>query len=141
MTMHDVGLGYIKLDQPSTTLSGGEAQRIKLARELSKKNHGDTLYILDEPSIGLHQRDNSKLFDTLAALRDLGNARLVVEHDESTIRRADYIIDLGPGAGEHGGRVVTAGTLERILNSKESLTAQYLNGKLNTNSYDKERSW
>ena len=124
----DVGLGYLTLDRPSGSLSGGEAQRIRLATQVGSGLVG-VLYILDEPSIGLHQRDNEKLLNTLQRLRDLGNTLLVIEHDEATIRRADYIIDLGPGAGKHGGEVVAAGTLEDILRESKSLTGQFLSGK------------
>ncbi len=127
--MLNVGLGYLTLDRMSSTLSGGEAQRIRLATQIGAGLVG-VLYILDEPSIGLHQRDNRKLLDTLKALRDLGNTLIVVEHDEATIRLADHIIDLGPGAGKHGGHIVAQGTLEEILKSEKSLTARYLNGKL-----------
>jgi len=123
----DVGLGYLTLDRTSASLSGGEAQRIRLATQVGSGLVG-VLYILDEPSIGLHPRDNGKLLDTLKRLRDLGNTLVVVEHDEATIRQADYIVDLGPGAGKHGGEVVAAGPLQAILNSRRSLTAQYLNG-------------
>jgi len=126
--MLNVGLGYLTLDRISSTLSGGEAQRIRLATQIGAGLVG-VLYILDEPSIGLHQRDNKKLLDTLIALRDLGNTLIVVEHDEATIRAADYIIDLGPGAGKHGGDIVAQGSLDDILNSEKSLTAKYLNGK------------
>jgi excinuclease ABC subunit A len=125
--MSNVGLDYLTLDRISSTLSGGEAQRIRLATQIGAALVG-VLYILDEPSIGLHQKDNTKLLDTLTALRDLGNTVIVVEHDEATIRKADYIIDLGPGAGEMGGEVVAAGTLGEVLKSEKSLTAQYLNG-------------
>jgi len=127
--MVNVGLDYLTLDRRSSTLSGGEAQRIRLATQIGAGLVG-VLYILDEPSIGLHQKDNSKLLDTLCALRDLGNTLIVVEHDEATIRKADYIVDLGPGAGENGGKVVSSGDLKNILNCKDSLTGQYLNGKL-----------
>jgi len=127
--MSNVGLNYLTLDRQSSTLSGGEAQRIRLATQIGAGLVG-VVYILDEPSIGLHQRDNSKLLDTLKALRDLGNTLIVVEHDEATIREADYIIDLGPGAGKHGGYVVARGRLEDILNSKKSLTGKYLRGQL-----------
>ncbi|MBI4974264.1 MAG: excinuclease ABC subunit UvrA [Candidatus Omnitrophica bacterium] len=126
--MINVGLEYLTLDRRSYTLSGGEAERIRLATQIGSGLVG-VIYILDEPSIGLHQKDNSKLLDTLMALRDLGNTLIVVEHDEATIRKADHIIDLGPGAGEHGGRVVASGTLENILKSKESLTGKYLKGE------------
>lgn len=124
----DVGLGYLTLDRSANTLAGGEAQRIRLATQIGSGLMG-VLYVLDEPSIGLHPRDNQKLIQTLLRLRDLGNTVVVVEHDEETIRSADYIIDLGPGAGEHGGEVVVAGTLEDVLNCPESLTGQYLSGK------------
>src|SRR3954465_6778184 len=107
--LETVGLGYITLDRPSATLSGGEGQRIRLATQIGSQLRG-VLYVLDEPSIGLHPRDNRRLLDTLSALRDLGNTVLVVEHDEETIRRADYVVDLGPGAGAHGGEVVAYGT-------------------------------
>jgi excinuclease ABC subunit A len=121
----DVGLGYLTLDRESGTLSGGEAQRIRLATQIGAGLVG-VIYILDEPSIGLHQRDNGRLLRTLIGLRDLGNTVIVVEHDEETIRMADYIIDLGPGAGIHGGQVVCAGTLPELLASPASLTAKYL---------------
>jgi len=127
--MRDVGLGYLTLDRASATLAGGEAQRIRLATQIGSGLVG-VLYILDEPSIGLHQRDNQRLLRTLEHLRDLGNTLIVVEHDEETIRRADHIIDLGPGAGENGGRVVCEGNLEDILACKESLTGAYLTGRL-----------
>ena len=127
--MVNVGLDYLTLDRRSNTLSGGEDQRIRLATQIGAGLVG-VLYVLDEPSIGLHQRDNKKLLDTLVALRDLGNTLIVVEHDEATIRKADHIIDLGPGAGEHGGRIVAQGTLEDILKSKDSLTGKYLRGDL-----------
>ena len=124
----DVGLGYLNLDRESGTLSGGEAQRIRLATQVGAGLVG-VLYVLDEPSIGLHQRDNEKLLRTLKGLRDLGNTVVVVEHDEQTIREADYVIDLGPAAGVHGGEVVFAGTVPDLLKSKTSLTAQFLNGE------------
>lgn len=127
--LKDVGLGYLTLDRESGTLSGGEAQRIRLATQIGAGLVG-VLYILDEPSIGLHSRDNERLLRTLEGLRDLGNSVIVVEHDEDTIRRADYIIDLGPGAGVHGGEVVAAGRLEDILNQPRSLTGRYLSGDL-----------
>ena len=126
--MVNVGLDYLTLDRRSYTLSGGEAQRIRLATQIGSGLVG-VIYILDEPSIGLHQKDNSKLLDTLIALRDLGNTLIVVEHDEATIRKADHIIDLGPGAGEHGGYVIASGTLKDILGSKDSLTGKYLRGE------------
>jgi excinuclease ABC subunit A len=127
--LRNVGLGYLTLDRESGTLSGGEAQRIRLATQIGAGLVG-VLYILDEPSIGLHQRDNERLLKTLEGLRNLGNTVLVVEHDEDTIRRADYIVDLGPGAGVHGGEVVVAGTLAEVLAHPRSLTAQYLRGDL-----------
>jgi excinuclease ABC subunit A len=123
----DVGLDYLTLDRTAGTLSGGEAQRIRLATQIGSGLMG-VLYILDEPSIGLHQRDNARLIKTLERLRDVGNTLIVVEHDEETIREADYIIDIGPGAGEHGGQVVAAGPLPDILACTESLTGQYLSG-------------
>ena len=127
--LKNVGLGYLTLDRESSTLSGGEAQRIRLATQIGAALVG-VLYVLDEPSIGLHQRDNDRLLATLKGLRDLGNTVLVVEHDADTIRAADYILDLGPGAGVHGGELVAAGTLPEILASPKSLTAQYLRGDL-----------
>jgi excinuclease ABC subunit A len=127
--LKNVGLGYLTLDRESSTLSGGEAQRIRLATQIGAGLVG-VLYILDEPSIGLHQRDNNRLLATLKGLRDLGNTVLVVEHDADTIRSADYVVDLGPGAGVRGGELVAAGTLPEILANKNSLTAQYLNGEL-----------
>ncbi len=127
--MLDVGIGYLTLDRQSSTLSGGEAQRIRLATQIGSGLTG-VLYILDEPSIGLHQRDNAKLLATLKALRDLGNTLIVVEHDEFTIRNADYIVDLGPGAGKHGGHIVTCGNLSEVLKDNDSLTARYLKGVL-----------
>jgi len=127
--LRNVGLGYLTLDRESGTLSGGEAQRIRLATQIGAGLVG-VLYILDEPSIGLHPRDNEKLLHTLERLRDLGNSVIVVEHDADTIRRADYIIDMGPGAGVHGGEVVAAGTLEEVLQHPRSLTARYLRGEL-----------
>jgi excinuclease ABC subunit A len=124
-----VGLGYLTLDRPAATLSGGEAQRIRLATQIGSELRG-VLYVLDEPSIGLHPRDNRKLLDMLEKLRDLGNTVLVVEHDEETIRRADHVVDLGPGAGARGGFVVAEGTPEQIARSAESLTGKYLSGQL-----------
>ena len=124
----EVGLGYLALNRESGTLSGGEAQRIRLASQIGSGLAG-VLYVLDEPSIGLHQRDNARLLGTLRQLRDLGNSVIVVEHDEETIRAADHIIDLGPGAGPRGGEIVAQGTLEEVLRSKNSLTADYLTGR------------
>jgi excinuclease ABC subunit A len=125
----DVGLDYLTLDRTSQTLSGGEAQRIRLATQIGSSLMG-VLYILDEPSIGLHQRDNAKLIATLTRLRDLGNTVLVVEHDEETIRTADWVVDIGPGAGEHGGEIIASGPLEDILAAPRSITGAYLRGEL-----------
>ncbi|NME83003.1 excinuclease ABC subunit UvrA [Clostridium sp. SM-530-WT-3G] len=124
----DVGLDYLSLSRTSGTLSGGESQRIRLATQIGSSLMG-VLYILDEPSIGLHQRDNDKLIRTLQNLRDVGNTVIVVEHDEDTMKAADYIVDIGPGAGEHGGNVVAAGPLDEIMKCEESITGQYLSGK------------
>ncbi|HSS22024.1 MAG TPA: excinuclease ABC subunit UvrA [Pyrinomonadaceae bacterium] len=125
--LESVGLGYLTLDRASATLSGGEGQRIRLATQIGSQLRG-VLYVLDEPSIGLHPRDNQKLLDTLSALRDLGNTVLVVEHDEETIRRADYVVDLGPGAGAHGGELVAVGTAEDVANNPASITGLYISG-------------
>jgi excinuclease ABC subunit A len=144
--LKNVGLGYLTLDRESGTLSGGEAQRIRLATQIGAALVG-VLYVLDEPSIGLHQRDNDRLLATLKGLRDLGNTVLVVEHDADTIRSADYILDLGPGAGVHGGELVAAGTFAEILANKSSLTAKYLTGELSIpipkkrNSPSEEKGW
>ena len=124
-----VGLDYLSLDRSAATLSGGEAQRIRLATQIGSKLRG-VLYVLDEPSIGLHPRDNDRLLETLTQLRDLGNTVLVVEHDAETIERADYVIDLGPGAGRLGGELVAQGTPAEIASNPESLTGQYLSGAL-----------
>jgi excinuclease ABC subunit A len=124
----NVGLDYLSLDRPADTLSGGEAQRIRLASQIGSGLTG-VMYVLDEPSIGLHQRDNARLLATLTELRDLGNTVIVVEHDEEAIRAADHVVDMGPGAGEHGGRIVAAGTPERIAAHPESLTGAYLSGR------------
>ena len=124
----DVGLDYLSLDRPSGSLSGGEAQRIRLATQIGAGLVG-VLYVLDEPSIGLHQRDNQRLIETLVRLRDLGNTLIVVEHDEDTIRTADWVVDIGPGAGEHGGQVVHSGTVAELLRHPDSLTGQYLSGR------------
>ena len=126
--LNDVGVGYLTLQRASATLSGGEAQRIRLATQIGSALVG-VLYILDEPSIGLHQRDNRRLIDTLLRLRDLGNTVIVVEHDEETMRSADHIVDMGPGAGEHGGEVVAEGTPEQIMNDSGSLTGDFLAGR------------
>ena len=125
--LDNVGLDYLNLDRTSGTLSGGESQRIRLASQIGSGLSG-VLYVLDEPSIGLHQRDNDRLLETLKRLRDLGNTVIVVEHDEDAIRTADYVVDLGPGAGVHGGEIVAEGTLKQVLKSRKSLTAAYLNG-------------
>jgi excinuclease ABC subunit A len=127
MFLKKVGLGYLALDRASSTLSGGEGQRIRLATQIGSQLRG-VLYVLDEPSIGLHPRDNQRLLETLSALRDLGNTVLVVEHDEETIRRADYVVDLGPGAGAHGGNVVAVGSSEDVANNPESITGLYIRG-------------
>ena len=124
----DVGLNYLTLDRPAMTLSGGEAQRIRLATQIGSGLTG-VLYVLDEPSIGLHQRDNGRLLQTLKRLRDLGNTLIVVEHDEETIRAADHIVDIGPGAGVHGGRVIAQGDIKALLDAEESLTGAYLSGR------------
>ncbi|WP_410644431.1 excinuclease ABC subunit UvrA [Amycolatopsis sp. lyj-346] len=124
----DVGLTYLSLDRASGTLSGGEAQRIRLATQIGSGLVG-VLYVLDEPSIGLHQRDNHRLIETLTRLRNLGNTLIVVEHDEDTIRSSDWVVDIGPGAGEHGGHIVHSGPYKKLLKSKESLTGQYLSGR------------
>src|SRR5688500_16192364 len=123
----NVGLEYLTLGRSAETLSGGEAQRIRLATQIGSRLVG-VLYILDEPSIGLHHRDNERLLATLKLLRDLGNTVLVVEHDRDSVMAADYVIDLGPGVGRHGGEVVSAGTLAEVLQSERSLTAAYLRG-------------
>ena len=124
----DVGLDYLSLNRNAGTLAGGEAQRIRLASQIGSGLVG-VLYVLDEPSIGLHQRDNRKLIETLLRLRDIGNTVIVVEHDEETIRTADHVVDIGPGAGEHGGQIVVSGSVNELLRSKASLTGQYLSGK------------
>ncbi len=135
----DVGLDYLTLERSAVSLSGGEAQRIRLATQIGSRLMG-VLYVLDEPSIGLHPRDNTRLLRTLMGLRDLGNTVLVVEHDEETIRTADWVLDLGPGAGEHGGEVVAEGPLETILSSPASLTGAYLTGKLRVPIPEKRRN-
>jgi excinuclease ABC subunit A len=124
----DVGLDYLTLNRSAATLAGGEAQRIRLASQIGSGLVG-VLYVLDEPSIGLHQRDNRRLLDTLIRLRELGNTVIVVEHDEDTIRIADHVVDIGPGAGEHGGEVVVSGTVDKLLKNRRSMTGQYLSGK------------
>ena len=126
--LKNVGLDYLTLSRNATTLSGGEAQRIRLATQIGSGLVG-VLYILDEPSIGLHQRDNEKLLNTLKGMRDLGNTLIVVEHDEETIREADWVVDIGPGAGEHGGYVVAKGTPREVEKVEKSITGQYLKGE------------
>ncbi len=128
--LNNVGLDYLTLARASATLSGGESQRIRLASQIGSGLTG-VLYVLDEPSIGLHQRDNSKLLDSLKGLRDMGNTVLVVEHDEDAIRTADHVIDMGPGAGVHGGHIIAEGTPADIMANKKSLTGKYLNGMEN----------
>ena len=129
-TLDEVGLGYIKLGQSSTTLSGGEAQRVKLAKELAKRATGKTLYILDEPTTGLHFADIEKLLDVLQRLVDSGNTVLVIEHNLDVIKQADWIVDLGPEGGEAGGEIVATGTPEDIADVEESYTGQFLRGVL-----------
>ena len=133
-TLYDVGLSYIKLGQPSTTLSGGEAQRIKLATELSRRSTGKTIYILDEPTTGLHFADVHKLVEILHRLADGGNTVIVIEHNLDVIKRADYIIDLGPEGGSGGGTIVATGTPEQVAQNPNSFTGQYLKPVL-------ERAW
>jgi excinuclease ABC subunit A len=126
--LNNVGLEYLTLSRQSGGLSGGESQRIRLASQIGSGLTG-VLYVLDEPSIGLHQRDNDRLIQTLIRLRDIGNTVIVVEHDEDAIRSADYLVDMGPGAGDNGGHVTAEGTVQEVLKNKKSLTAQYLNGQ------------
>ncbi|MCI2948137.1 excinuclease ABC subunit UvrA [Staphylococcus caledonicus] len=130
--LNNVGLEYLTLNRASGTLSGGEAQRIRLATQIGSRLTG-VLYVLDEPSIGLHQRDNDRLISTLKEMRDLGNTLIVVEHDDDTMRAADYLVDIGPGAGDHGGEIVSAGTPTKVMKDKSSLTGQYLSGKKRIN--------
>ena len=125
-TLYDVGLGYIKIGQPSTTMSGGEAQRVKLATELAKRSTGKTIYVLDEPTTGLHAADVHKLTEVLQKLVDAGNTIVVIEHNLDMIKTADYIVDLGPEGGEKGGEVVACGTPEKVARSKKSYTGKYL---------------
>jgi len=125
-TLQDVGLGYIKLGQPATTLSGGEAQRIKLASELSRRATGKTLYILDEPTTGLHSADVKKLLEVLQALVDTGNSMVIIEHNLDVVKSADHLIDMGPEGGEAGGQVVAQGTPEEVAKVSASYTGQYL---------------
>ena len=136
----DVGLDYLTLSRAAATLSGGEAQRIRLATQIGSGLVG-VLYVLDEPSIGLHQRDNRRLIETLTRLRDLGNTLIVVEHDEDTIRTADWVVDIGPGAGEHGGEVVHSGTVAALLKNERSLTGQYVSGKKSIEVPEVRRTW
>ncbi|XOU94072.1 MAG: excinuclease ABC subunit UvrA [Candidatus Kerfeldbacteria bacterium] len=136
--LSNVGLDYLTLDRAASTLAGGEAQRIRLATQIGSSLVG-VVYILDEPSIGLHQRDNEKLITTLLSLKELGNTVIVVEHDEGTIMASDYVIDVGPGAGEHGGRIVAAGTPKEVMNNKQSMTGKYLSGKLTIPTPEKYR--
>ncbi|MCQ2557628.1 MAG: excinuclease ABC subunit UvrA [Oscillospiraceae bacterium] len=137
--LSDVGLGYLTLSRTAATLSGGESQRIRLASQIGSGLMG-VLYILDEPSIGLHQKDNANLIQTMKHLRDMGNSVIVVEHDEDTMREADYIVDVGPGAGTYGGKILSAGTLEELLHCKESFTAKYLSGELKIEVPEHRRS-
>jgi excinuclease ABC subunit A len=137
--LKNVGIGYLTLSRAAKTLSGGEAQRIRLATQIGSNLMG-VLYILDEPSIGLHQRDNFKLINTLHRLRDIGNTVIVVEHDEETIRHADYIVDMGPGAGVHGGQIVAEGKLRQIMENNKSITGKYLSGKLSIEVPEKIRT-
>ncbi len=137
--LENVGIGYLSMDRAASTLSGGEAQRIRLATQIGSSLVG-VLYILDEPSIGLHQRDNEKLIATLERLRDLGNTVIVVEHDEQTMRCADHLVDLGPGAGEHGGWIVAQGTAAQVQKVKQSLTGQFLAGTRTIELPEKRRT-
>jgi excinuclease ABC subunit A len=125
-TLQDVGLGYIRIGQPAPTLSGGEAQRIKLSRELSKRSTGNTIYVLDEPSVGLHAADVHKLIEVLHRLVDNGNSVVIIEHNLDIIKVTDYIIDLGPEGGDGGGEIVAVGTPEEVCSISESYTGQYL---------------
>jgi excinuclease ABC subunit A len=133
-TLSDVGLGYLQLGQPATTLSGGEAQRVKLSAELSRKDTGRTLYLLDEPTTGLHFADVHKLLQVLGRLREAGNTLVVIEHNLDVIKTADYIIDLGPEGGDAGGRVVAAGTPEEVAACASSYTGRYLQAVLGSRS-------
>ena len=136
--MNDVGLGYVSLDRQTGTLSGGEFQRIRLATQVGSGLVG-VAYVLDEPTIGLHQRDNDRLIKTLRHLTDIGNTVIVVEHDEDTIRAADWVVDVGPGAGSHGGRIIAEGPLQKVLKSRDSLTAKYLTGEYQIMTPEKRR--
>ena len=126
--LNHVGLNYLTLDRLASTLSGGEAQRIRLATQIGSRLTG-VMYVLDEPSIGLHQRDNDRLISALKDMRDLGNTLIVVEHDEDTMKASDYIVDVGPGAGIHGGHIVAAGTPQEIMENPDSITGAYLSGR------------
>ena len=139
-TLYDVGLGYIKLGQPSTTLSGGEAQRIKLATELSKRSTGKTLYILDEPTTGLHIADVHRLIEILQRLTDAGNTIVVIEHNLDVIKTSDFVIDLGPEGGNNGGTIVAQGTPEQVSKVQESYTGQFLSKILSKSLHDISRS-
>jgi excinuclease ABC subunit A len=130
-TLQEVGLGYIKIGQPATTLSGGEAQRVKLAKELSRRSTGKTLYVLDEPSVGLHAADVHMLIEVVQRLVDSGNSVLIIEHNLDIIKVADYLIDLGPEGGDRGGEVIAVGTPEQICEISSSFTGQYLRSHLN----------
>ncbi len=138
-TLNDVGLSYVKLGQPSTTLSGGEAQRIKLATELSKRSTGNTIYILDEPTTGLHFADVHKLVEILHRLADGGNTVVVIEHNLDVIKTADYIIDMGPDGGDRGGEVVISGTPEEVAETPNSYTGQYVKKMLKKYKENKEK--
>jgi excinuclease ABC subunit A len=140
--MMDVGLDYLTLHRKAMTLSGGEAQRIRLATQIGSGLTG-VLYVLDEPSIGLHQRDNDRLLNTLTRLRDIGNTLIVVEHDEDTIRAADHLVDIGPGAGIHGGSIVAQGDVKALIKAKDSLTGAYLSGRrsIPTPAERRSRQW
>ncbi|MGO1767107.1 MAG: excinuclease ABC subunit UvrA, partial [Advenella sp.] len=143
--LNNVGLNYLSLDRSADTISGGEAQRIRLASQIGSGLTG-VMYVLDEPSIGLHQRDNDRLIQTLAHLRDLGNSVIVVEHDEDMIRSADWVVDMGPGAGEHGGQIIASGTPDQIASDEASLTGAYLSGRLriktlNHRKLDQDQAW
>lgn len=131
--MKNVGLDYLTLSRSSGTLSGGESQRIRLATQIGSNLSG-VLYILDEPSIGLHQRDNDRLIESLQKMRDLGNTLIVVEHDEDTMMAADWLIDVSPGAGDLGGEIIASGTPKQVMKNKKSLTGQYLSGKSHSSS-------
>jgi excinuclease ABC subunit A len=138
--LRNVGLGYLSLNRSASSLSGGEFQRIRLATQIGSKLSG-VLYVLDEPSIGLHQRDNQKLINSLKEMRDIGNSLIVVEHDLDMMKQSDYIIDIGPGAGESGGRIVALGTPEELMNNEDSLTGKYLSGKLEVPMPKERRPW